>query len=561
MITGFQTVAERDIIERAALFGSGSQESYAIESSSIQSTSGEFIRRPMRGIVVPKDTHASLTLVSSGKPLGGLTNSSTPPAAELVNRFSATTHNFLLQNVTETRNEKSQYITTFGATYAFFFGEQPRLISCTAIVPNSADFEWHKEWWENYTTSLRGTSLASSNSVAELAFADGRDSTVVRGYITNCTTMITAQDPYTIQISFSMFVESLARSPVTASAPRRGDAYQFGDSIDLLGVGALSSPDQELRLDESSTASVRRLNIKLSPLSSEPGGLSKVIGALNAIDAAIDNGIRQARNILFGRNLVVPVNYTSTGPTRDSLFAEGSGAENLGGLGLVNFFGAGLLAFSDTPGASKTVILRARPEASKQLTTARSVQDSTRFYYQNFDEYVNYPVNGTSVTDLAQQAGAQLSAQRTRSLGLYAPQAIAAFAAFGIKVTPFPGPVVRDYASLERQAESYSTALYVERKTTEALRIVGRSAFAVANFFIAQSVVNNRRELQESITNPNSGNLTAQQRARAEEQIARTQRTAEQERLVAESQASQIRGNRGLRTAVTVGSVITSVIL
>jgi hypothetical protein len=555
MTVVFQSAAEEDLLRRSAAKAAGASDTIidtlSFEYEGIGNTNKEYIRRPMRGIVVPKDTHASLTLVSLGNETKSIDNSSMPPRVP-----TATTHNFLLQNVTETRNEKSQFITTFGATYAFFFGEQPRLISCTAIVPNSADFEWHKEWWENYTSSLRGTSLASTNSVAELKFADGRDSTVVRGYVTNCTSMISAQDPYTIQISFSMFVESLLRSPVSHAAPRRTDGQ-----ADLLGVGALSSPEEQLRLDESSTASVRRLNIKLSPLGSEPGGLSKFFGALNAIDAAIDNGVRQARNILFGRNMVVPVNYTSTGPPRDSLFAEGSGAESLQGLSLTNFFGDGILAFSDTPGKAKTVILRTRPEAAAALRGVEAVQRTTRYYYQNSDEYVYYPVNGTIVTRTAEAAESEQRALRNAEIVLYTPQSIAAFASFGIPITPFPGPVVRGLPSLERQAEAFNTAQYAEQKIAEKLRIVGRAVFAVASFVIAWSTVNNRRELQASITNPNSGNLSAQQRARADQQIARAQRTAEQERLVSESQAESLRGNRGVGSALTPASIVASVIL
>jgi len=551
-VTVFQNAAEVDMSRRFLSADLGEREDkISFWGMRAETDNPDFIRRPMRGIVVPKDTHASLTIVDkAGR--SQLINTSSPATGRPV----VTTHNFLLQNVTETRNEKSQFITTFGATYAFFFGEQPRIISCTAILPNSADFEWHKEWWENYSQSLRGTSLASSNSIAELTYADGRDSTIIRGYITNCTSMITAQDPYTIQVSFSIFVERLVRSQIYYEAPRR-----IGEKQDLLGVGALSSPEDQLRLEESSTASVRRTNIKLSPFRAEPSGMSKFASALNAIDAAIDNTVREARNFLFGRNLVIPINYVASGPPRNSLFAEGSAVESLQGLALTNFFGSKILAFSDEPGAAKTVILRSNTDGEISDDLLKSLQRTSRYYYQNTDEYTNYPVNFPFVQEaLIDFEIRKRELAQAGQAALYAPQSVAAFAAFGIDVTPFPGPVVRGADSLEQQAESYYWANYKAQKVSETLRIVSRAAFGVATFFIGKSVVNSRKKLQESITNPNSGNLGAAQRSDFQEKVARSQRNAEQERLVQESKAARLRGETGVIYPGTIGAIM-SVIL
>lgn len=552
-VTVFQSAAETDLLNRivGSYFFGETEEKTALFGGTAQTDNPDFIRRPMRGIVVPKDTHASLTIVdTAGK--AQVINTSSPFTGNPI----VTTHNFLLQNVTETRNEKSQFITTFGATYAFFFGEQPRLISCTAILPNSADFEWHKEWWENYSQSLRGTSLASSNSIAELKYADGRDSTIIRGYITNCTSMITAQDPYTIQVSFSMFVERLVRSQINYEAPRR-----IGEEQDLLGVGALSRPEDQLRLEESSTASVRRTNIKLSPFRSEPSGISKFVSALNAIDAAIDNTVRQARNFLFGRNMVIPVSYAVPGPPKNSLFAEGSGTDSLQGLALTNFFGKKILAFSDKPGTAQTVILRTKTDGELPRGSILGLlQRTSRYYYQNIDEYANYPVNSPTIQELVDLNARKRDADQLIQAALYAPQSVAAFAAFGIEITPFSGLITRGSSSLEKNAESYYWANYKAQRVTEKLRIVGRIGFGVLTFFIGKSVVNRRKKLQESITNPNSGNLTAAQLSNVETRIARSQRNAEQERLVQESKSARLRGKTGVIYPGTLGAAL-SVIL
>ena len=100
-------------LEMRLLTGDNSDEAFANE----QHAHSNFVRRPMRGIVVPKDTHASLFIEDNN---AVLTNTSLQPGVS-----SNITHNFILQNVTESRSEKSQFITTFGSTYAFFFGEQP----------------------------------------------------------------------------------------------------------------------------------------------------------------------------------------------------------------------------------------------------------------------------------------------------------------------------------------------------------------------------------------------------------------------------------------------------
>lgn len=550
MTVVFQSYANIDYTYRFSGLGSDD-----LLTTSGKTATGDFIRRPMRGIVIPNDTHASLTVVGPNSANGRrLANSSTPPGMS-----TTVTHNFILQNVTESRSEKSQFITTFGATYGFFFGEQPRLISCVAMLPNTADFEWSTEWWQNYSSVLRGTSLASSNTMAELVYGEGRDTTRIRGYLTNCTTMLNAQDPYVVQVSFSMFVESIVRPLVSNRAPRRENT----GAGDYLGVGALSSPEDELRLDESTTAAVRRLNIKLSPFKSEPGVLGKIASALNAVDAALDNTIRQARNFLYGRNMVIPLNYTSSGPPREPLFPEGSGSESLEGLTLTNFFGSPILAFSDRPGKTKTVILRTNTDGDRFGLGQRLTQrDTSRYYYQNSDEYVNYStalpaVLKNEIEALSLIGDIRLQAERA----LYAPQSVAAFAAFGIEVVPFPGPLDRsNRAALETQANAYYWQEYAKAKTAEALRIVGRTAFGIASFAIGDSVVNHRRRLQESITNPNSGNLTAQQDARLRAGIAAEQRSTEQQRLVDERKAASLRGETGVIYPGTLGAVL-SVIL
>jgi hypothetical protein len=232
---------------------------------------------------------------------------------------------------------------------------------------------------------------------------------------------------------------------------------------------------------------------------------------------------------------------------------------------LTNFFGSSILEFSDKPGKTNTVILRTNTDGDRfglSKITDITKDAQTKFYFQNSDEYTNYPVTlPTRQNMVLEQSILIADALQAGARALYAPQSVAAFAAFGIKVTPFPGPIDRNNrAALEEQANAYYWANYADQKTSEALRIVGRTAFGIATFAIGASVVNNRRRLQESITNPNSGNLTAQQESSLRSRIDSEQRTAEQRRLVDERKAARLRGETGVVYPGTLGAVL-SVIL
>ena len=519
--------------------------------------SSKFVRRPMRGIVVKKDTYASITVVTAGGAAGlSLRNSSHPPGTP-----PNYTSNFVLQSVTETRNEKAQFVTTFGATYAFFFGEQPRIINCSAILPNTADFEWSKEWWLNYEERLRGTSLASTNTKVRLQY----DEQVVTGYLTNCTTIQTSMEPNSLQVNFSLFVESITRGGGSRESDAR--AYRRSGTSDYLGVGALDDVQDTALLADSSTAAVRKTNIKLSPLSAgAPGAMSKFLSALNEIDAAMDNGVRKIRNALYGRNLVVPVSFTSSRASR-AIFASGSASEDLAGLEVTNFFGASLLAFSDgtpRPGQN-SVTLRTNTDGFLALDAARKVQNDAAFNFQNFDEYVNYPP-ATYVSEIGDQA---IRESELRELGseeaFYSNRGIAAFQAFGINVAPFPQvpgvPLERqDTDMVVQTALGYRSAAAAKQRTGEIVRTIARAAFGVAVLGYGYSVVNARRRLQESVNNPNSGGLSASQRQELQGKIDRAQRTEEQRRLVSEAAAADLRGETGTVYPGTLGAALSVVL-
>jgi hypothetical protein len=154
-------------------------------------------RRPTRGIEIKEDTYATLKVVKSDGSILPLLDSSTPDGSN-----TSGYANFLLQSVQEQRVEKQQIIETFGASYIFFFGEQPRFLQVSAIVLNTNDFNWEAEWWANYNTYLRGTKLVEMGARCYLSY----DDSVVEGYITQCAGSKTSMEPHHVQIQFQFFV-------------------------------------------------------------------------------------------------------------------------------------------------------------------------------------------------------------------------------------------------------------------------------------------------------------------------------------------------------------------
>ena len=498
------------------------------------------VRRPMRGLLLPQETYAAISVIG-----GGLKNSSLPEHNQ-----GAYTTNFLLQSVTETRNEKVQYVSTFGSTYAFFFGEQPRLINCSAVLLNTPDFNWEKEWWTNYDSILRGTSLTSRNTKASLTY----DGTTVTGYLTSSTTIKNAQDPLQVTVNFSMFVESID------FADPGGNTQPYGKSdetrADYLGVGNVLNRDDRRVLSESTTAAVRRANIQISPLSGT-SSISGLAGALSAIDGALSNFVRTARNLLYGRNIVVPRSFTGARASVP-IFPEGSGAEGLAGGGISNFFGKSLLTYSEdgtnTAGGA-SVTLRSNTDGFLTREYLLEQQKTKSHTYENFDEYVNTPPRSSALKELYEDVysdsffGTELELALL-DLGAFADnlvlneKSVAAFSAFGMGKAVLPYTALGDPTNSDMALLNYNAAKSKEA-VSGVLRTLARTVYGVATFAYGASIVNRRRELQDSITNPNTGGLDA---ATLSDMISATeasQRSAEQDRLAAEAEASALRGNTG----------------
>jgi len=176
-------------------------------------------RRPYTGIRIKENTPSILSIYKqdSDQPIplvsssGNLTPeadkalASGPPAEGMERDFTAVTQHysdFIIQTVEEQRAEKQQIVDTFGDTYIFFYGEQPRIISFSGVLVNTTDFNWRSQFWHNYDKFLRGTKLVEQNARAYISF----DSVVVEGYPLSVNAVDNSENPYLVQFSMQLFV-------------------------------------------------------------------------------------------------------------------------------------------------------------------------------------------------------------------------------------------------------------------------------------------------------------------------------------------------------------------
>lgn len=322
--------------------------------------SQEYVRRPLRGVQLKRDVFATIAVVGG---VGGtaLKNSSAPPSMAV--NFSS---NFLLQSVQETRQEKFQAITTFGAPYGFFFGEQPRMLSCNAVLLNTADFQWEAEWWENYDQYLRGTRLVDRGARAVLTYED----VVIEGYLVQASTTKSEPNVWAVNLNFTMWVTGVTYL-IDVGGPKV-DSFHAG-----LGDGR--SPASEFDEFDSDTTGapsmleeVRARNIAALATSGTGliGALQSAVETVNTFTDKVGAAIDGALDWLYGRNMVIPAGFAGSeriaGP---AAFAEGTGVWQITTAG-------GKVSLT-----SATVTVRA------PVSFAARIQPKGNFFDDNYDEY------------------------------------------------------------------------------------------------------------------------------------------------------------------------------
>ena len=384
--------------------------------------SQQFVRRPTRGIQLKREVFAVLSVSGAT-----LKNSSAQKGMPVY-----FTSNFFLQSIQETRQERFQPVTTFGAPYGFFFGEQPRMVTCQATLLNTADFQWAAEWWENYDQHLRGTRLADRGTKVTLTYED----VLIEGYLISASTSQGEPNPWAVNLTFTMWVT--------------GVIYLIdvgGTSVDPFhSSGGRSSPSEfdEFEADTvqgpSMLEEVRARNIKALAESSGTGLIGAVRSAIDGFNDFTDkvgNAIDSAIDWLYGRNMVIPAGFAGSERIAGSaVFAEGAGAVLLSTAG-------GKLTV-----ASGSLTLRA------PVRVAPVVVAKGNFYDDNVDEY---PTRYASVVKTGPEP---LPPGDVPDPSIAFAEAM--FRNFGIDVSNDTG-----------------------QKTSEVMQALGRSTFAVLSYAAA----------------------------------------------------------------------------
>lgn len=153
------------------------------------------VRRPLMGFETKQNTYAVLRIIKAD-------------GTEIMQRdggahggTTAANANFLLQSVSQARQERMHVLETFSDAYVYFFGEQPKFFDCQALLFDTPDFNWSAEWWHNYDQYLRGSKCVEVGARLFLFFED----TIVSGYMMQAQASKT-QGAEFAQLSFRLFV-------------------------------------------------------------------------------------------------------------------------------------------------------------------------------------------------------------------------------------------------------------------------------------------------------------------------------------------------------------------
>ena len=292
------------------------------------------VRRPLRGIEIKEDTYSvikvikangdEIPLVDAGGTNPANSGRDTMAGAGVVPSTASTIggartynySNYIIQSVTDSRQEKQQIIETFGESYIFFFGERPRVLNVSGVLFNTLDFNWRTEFWWNYEHILRGTKLVELNARVYLHW----DDIVVEGYILSAQAQDDANSPYHVPFSFTMFVTNHTYLNQVGD-----DAYPIRHAVDVEPLQKATSVQDLLKDGDSPIA--KSLGV-LNTIKLEAQGAVQPTTDAQATFTALKNAgdPTPASKFNLAKNVVT------------NAIALGVNAQNLTFLSLVNRF-------------------------------------------------------------------------------------------------------------------------------------------------------------------------------------------------------------------------------
>lgn len=209
------------------------------------------VRRPYRGIQIKEDTYATIEFrKADGTPIPLIDSGGTPQSQSNIGT-SERYANFIVQSVSEQRQEKVQIVETFGEWFAFFYGERPRQISVSGLLINSEDFNWRAEFWENYDKYLRGTRCLINRARVVLSW----DDIIVEGYIMGASAQDMAEAPYIVRFSFNMLLTNYVNVSAVGNT-----TFPYAKQLSLRPPPGLSEEESKNLIDAYKSRLGRNIN-------------------------------------------------------------------------------------------------------------------------------------------------------------------------------------------------------------------------------------------------------------------------------------------------------------
>jgi hypothetical protein len=279
------------------------------------------VRRPYRGVEIKEDTYSIIKVIrSNGReiPLTDAGSLVTPTSLGLrTDRPKDGTtfnfSNFIAQNVVDSRSEKQQIVETFGDTFIFFYGEKPRIINVTGLLMNTVDFNWKNEFWKNYENYFRGTKLVELDARVYFYF----DDQIVEGYVLAAQATHSAELPYHIPFTFTIFVtahtylgltEDSGRYPISANVDIPVNNLRDVDNMNET-IKQLRARKDKLRPDEllSTTWIVRHMAERAAGgVTGKQAIVSAIIRGMSNYEAKVNAFFDNVKTYFYGRRTIVP---------------------------------------------------------------------------------------------------------------------------------------------------------------------------------------------------------------------------------------------------------------
>lgn len=338
------------------------------------------VRRPYRGVQIKEDTYSTLSIRRPDGSAILLTSSSDTYGHSRAGKVGQVTEyaDYILQGVTERREEKHQIMETFGDPYVYFFGERPRIVQFNGMLINTEDFNWRSQFWLNYDRLMRGTKLVQQNARAYVSF----DSITIEGYILSAQAQDVADMPYSIPFGFTLLVTDYY--DWSAIGQTRFPGKNLEKTLEVL--------NQELE-DRRAEFVSSGAQVRLKNLLADPGGgilstLRSGIRAVNEATSFVSGIVDDIHNVIGGRVVRMPIGIAGYLQSQGAPSIAGG---SIGGSAILSAEGLGKqydAATGQYEGLNGSVKMR-MPGAAKYAPPwiSRFTKQARGYIHENVDEY------------------------------------------------------------------------------------------------------------------------------------------------------------------------------